>query len=330
MIMEKGVIIVTLGPDHIPEGGLEKLKSAGGGREVRHTKNKVEVEELLEEVEIGIGDVPFSLIPRMPRLAWVQLWSAGADWLQKYPDVKSLPFQLTSASGMHGPQIAEHLFGMLFSWNRRLPEIFAAQKRHEWLRLGKGLSVLDGKTMLILGYGSVGKSIAKAAQGFGMKVIGIRRHESADNGAGARASDGGAEVAAVSQLFRYLPKADIVVNTLPFTQETKHSFGAEALAAMKKTALYCNMGRGRTTDETALIGALQNGDIGGALLDVTETEPLPEDSPLWDMDKVLLSAHNAGFHPDYDKLALDIALDNLGRYVRGETLKNVIDKNAGY
>jgi phosphoglycerate dehydrogenase-like enzyme len=324
--MEKGVIIVTLGPDHIPAGGLEKLKAVGGGRDVRLTKNKIEVEELLEEVEIGIGDVPFSLIPRMPRLAWVQLWSAGADWLQKYPDVKSLSFQLTSASGMHGAQIAEHLFGMLLGWNRRLPETFAAQKRHEWLKLSKGLSVLGGKVMLILGYGSVGKSIAKAAHGFGMKVIGIRRHESADNGTDA----GGAEVAAVSQLLRYLPDADIVVNTLPFTQETRHSFGTEALAAMKKTALYCNMGRGRTTDETALIAALQNGDIAGAILDVTETEPLPADSPLWDMDNVMLSAHNAGFHPDYDKLALEIVLENLGRYVRGEPLKNLIDKNAGY
>jgi phosphoglycerate dehydrogenase-like enzyme len=324
--MEKGIIIVTLDPDHIPEGGLEKLKAASGGRDIRLTKNKAEVEELFEEVEIGIGDVPFSLIPRMPRLAWVQLWSAGADWLQKYPDVKSLPFILTSASGIHGAQIAEHLFGMLLSWNRRLPEIFAAQKRHEWLRLSKGLSVLDGKTMLIFGYGSVGKSIAKAAQGFGMKVSGIRRHEMADTGT----DSGGVEVAAFSQLFRYLPRADIVVNTLPFTQETKHCFGAEALAVMRKTALYCAMGRGRTTDEPALIAALQNGDIAGAILDVTEIEPLPGDSPLWDMNNVLLSAHNAGFHPDYDTLALDIVLDNLGRYVRGEALKNVIDKNAGY
>jgi phosphoglycerate dehydrogenase-like enzyme len=264
----------------------------------------------------------------MPGLKWVQLWSAGADWLQKYTEVKSLPFQLTGASGMHGAQIAEHLFGMLLARNRRLPEEFAAQKRHEWLRLSKGLSTLGGKTMLILGYGSVGSGIAKAARGFGMKVIGIRRHEIRDTAKGAENT---ADITApVSQLGRYLPDADIVVNTLPFTQDTKHFFGTKELALMKKTALYCNMGRGITTDEAALIVALQKGDIAGALLDVAETEPLPADSPLWDMGNVIITAHNAGFHPEYDKLALDIALDNLGRYARGEPLKNLIDKDAGY
>jgi phosphoglycerate dehydrogenase-like enzyme len=322
-----GIIIVTLGPDHIPVGGLEKLKAAGGGREVRNTKNKAEVESLLEEVEIGIGDVPFSLVPRMPNLKWIQLWSAGADWLQKYPDVKSLPLQLTSTSGIHGAQIAEHLFGMILAWNRRLPEAFSAQKRHEWLRMSKGLSVLSGKTMLILGYGSVGKSIARVARGFRMTVIGICRHESPGNGS----LTAEAEITVpVSRLMDYLPAADIVVNVLPFTQETRHLVGGKELSVMKNTALYCNMGRGATTDEAALVEALQNGRIAGALLDVTETEPLPDSSPLWDMDNVILTAHNAGFHPDYDTLALGIALENLEHYVRGEPLKNLIDKNAGY
>jgi phosphoglycerate dehydrogenase-like enzyme len=183
--------------------------------------------------------------------------------------------------------------------------------------------------MLILGYGSIGKTIAKAADGFGMKVIGIRRHADAANG--DKSANGMAEIVApVSQLDRYLPDADIVVNMLPLTQDTKHFFDKGKLQSMKKTALYCNMGRGVTTDEEALVASLRNGSIGGAILDVMETEPLPKDSPLWDMNNVILTGHYAGFHPDYDKLALEIAVENMGRYVRNEPLKNLVDKDAGY
>jgi phosphoglycerate dehydrogenase-like enzyme len=99
---------------------------------------------------------------------------------------------------------------------------------------------------------------------------------------------------------------------------------------MKNTALYVNVGRGPTTDESALIEVLRNKTIGGALLDVTETEPLPPESPLWDMENVILTGHYAGFQPGYDQPALEIALDNLGRYIRGEPLRHLVDKNAGY
>ncbi|MDR0402771.1 MAG: D-2-hydroxyacid dehydrogenase [Treponema sp.] len=326
--MEKGMIIVALAPARVPPGGLEKLRAAADGRDVRLTKNKAEAEEFLDNIEIGIGDVPFSLLSRMPRLKWIQLWSAGADWLQNHPEVKALPFRLTTTSGMHGAQMTEHLFAMLLAWNRRLDKAFAARARREWLRIGAGLSILGGKTMLILGYGSIGRCIAKAAPAFGMKVIGIRRQ------AGARAAFGpageDAAVAPVSALSEHLPAADIVVNILPLTPETFRFFGKEQFAAMKRTALYCNIGRGATTDEAALVGALKEKMIAGALLDVTETEPLPQDSPLWDMDNVLITGHYAGLHPDYDTIALETALDNLGRYVRNEPLRNLVDKTIGY
>jgi phosphoglycerate dehydrogenase-like enzyme len=328
MDQEKGLILIALPPERVSPETLEGIRKIGEGRETLVSSRSADTEKILRKVEIAFGDVPFSLIPRMPRLRWVQLWSAGADLLQGFPGVKNLPFTLTTTSGIHGQQIAEHLFGLILAWNRRLPQSFAARQRREWLRITLGLSVLSGKTMLILGYGSIGRRVAQAARGFGMELIGVRRHVPA--GGEGELEGEGIRIEAVSKLSGLLPLADIVVNILPHTQDTAAFFGRAEFAAMKKSALYANVGRGVTTDEAALIEALNAGTIAGALLDVTREEPLPPDSPLWDMDRVILTAHYAGFRPGYDDLAAEIALENLGRYVRGEALKNVVDKQAGY
>jgi phosphoglycerate dehydrogenase-like enzyme len=322
----KGLIVLCLPRTRIPPEAVERVRAAGDGREVFIAPDEKETEPLVDRIEIGFGDVPFSLIPRMPRLQWVQLWSAGADWLQQYPGLKGLPFKLTTTSGMHCQQITEHVFGMLLGWNRQLPQAFACQNRREWRKIPMGeLSVLAGKTMLILGYGAIGAGIARAALAFGMSVIGLRR-----SGPPVPREEAGVTVVSASKLRDQLPAADVVVNILPLTEETRHSFGAGEFAAMKKTALYVNVGRGATTDQGALVEALRTKAIGGALLDVTDPEPLPADSPLWAQDNLLLTGHYAGFHPNYDEIALNIALDNLGRYVRGEPLVNLVDKSRGY
>jgi phosphoglycerate dehydrogenase-like enzyme len=227
---------------------------------------------------------------------------------------------------MHRQQITEHVFGMLLAWNRQLPQAFACQSRREWRKISMGqLSVLEGKTMMILGYGAIGAGVAKAAQAFGMAVIGVRR-----SGPLTPREDDGVLVVSSSKLRDELPAADVVVNILPLTAKTRYSFGAGEFACMKKTALYINVGRGTTTDQDALLTALKTKAIAGALLDVTDPEPLPADSPLWDLDNLILTGHYAGFHPDYDAIAAEIALDNLGRYVRGESLLNMVDKAEGY
>jgi phosphoglycerate dehydrogenase-like enzyme len=156
-----------------------------------------------------------------------------------------------------------------------------------------------------------------------MKVIGLRRRIS-------KTPEPSVRLEPASKLPRLLPRADLVVNLLPLTQDTRNSFGREEFSAMKKTALYANIGRGGTTDEEAMIRALKTGKIAGALLDVTAKEPLPADSPLWDMDNVLITGHYGGLAEDYDAQAAEIALENLRRYVRGETLKNPVEKERGY
>jgi phosphoglycerate dehydrogenase-like enzyme len=322
--MDTGILLIALPKERISAEIRERLQKAGAGRELVITSNKKEVEQVLDVVEIAAGDVPFSLVSRMPRLKWLQLWSAGADQLQRYPELKDAPFILTSTSGIHGQQISEHLFGMLFAWNRRFPAAFAARSRHEWLKVpNEALSVAAGKTMLILGYGAIGQTVARGALAFDMRVIGLRRRPALSAGAGVR-------LESADKLDELLPLADVVVNILPLTQDTFHLFGKTQFSLMKQTALYANMGRGAVTDEQALVEALRSKTIAGALLDVTEQEPLPPDAPLWELDNVILTGHYAGLHPGYDALAFDVTLDNLDRYVRGDTLRHIINKPAGY
>jgi phosphoglycerate dehydrogenase-like enzyme len=324
MERQEGVILLSLSPFRLLPKFKGQLEAAGQGREVLVSEDPAEIRPFLDRIEIGFGDVPFDLLPRMPALKWIQLWSAGADRLQQFPEVKGLPFLLTTTRGIHGQQIAEHLFAMLLSWNRRLPEAFAARKRREWLFVSdRYLSGCRGKTMLIAGYGAIGEAVARIALAFGMEVIGLRRNPEKGGLEGLRVED-------ASLLRELLPGADYVVNILPATQDTRHVFSTAEFGLMKKTALYANMGRGSTTDETALIRVLRDKGIAGALLDVTEKEPLPGDSPLWELDNVILTGHYAGGHYNYSRMAMEVALDNLSRYICGHTLKNLVDKQAGY
>jgi phosphoglycerate dehydrogenase-like enzyme len=322
---QKGMILVSVSPDRLMPRTEELLREAGENRPLLFSMNPSEIEPFLDRIEICMGDAPFGLLSRMTNLRWVQLWYAGADLIQRFPELKDKPFQLTTTSGIHGQQLAEHTFGMILSWNRRLPAAFAAQRRREWLATeDRSIGILEDKTMLILGYGFIGGRIARIALAFGMKVIGLRRNP-AQGGAPE-----GVRVEAAGKLGDFLPEADYVVNILPATPDTWGFFGEAEFGRMKPEALYINVGRGATTDEAAMIRALESKRIAGALLDVTEQEPLPKESPLWDMDNVILTSHYAGRHPEYGRLALDRALENLGRYVRGEPLNNLVDKNRGY
>jgi phosphoglycerate dehydrogenase-like enzyme len=322
----KGKILLALAPDRVPANAIEQIRDAGDGRDVIVRSGKSEIEGALEGVEIVAGDFPASLLLHRPTIKWFQLWYAGADWLQKIPGAADLPVMITTASGVHGEQMTEHLFGLLFAWNRRFPRAFAAQARHEWAAFKHSeMATLAGKTMLILGYGTIGERVARAAEVFGMKVIGVRR----TSPAGASAT-GSVRIESYAALPSLLPQVDLVVNILPFTEETRGLFGEREFSMMKRTALYANIGRGATVDETALVDALSSGAIAGAVLDVASEEPLPASSPLWDLPNVILTSHYSGFHPRYDELVLGVFLDNLGRYVRGEELRNVVDKKLGY
>jgi phosphoglycerate dehydrogenase-like enzyme len=332
METESPLLILALSEDRAAPGVLAKIQEHAPGWEVLHSPDKAGFEKISSRVRIIFGDAPFSLLDRLPRLEWVHLWSAGADKLQSYPQTKRLPFLLTTTSEIHGPQMAEHLFGMILAYNRCLPEAFAAQREKRWFRPGPGgVRSLGGKTLLIAGYGEIGKAVAAVARNFGMRVIGVRRREILKEEARSLPQSGeGLILAGVSRIRELLPQADYVVNILPHTPETGHFFNPELFSLFKPGSVYASMGRGATTGEAALIEALGRGRPEAALLDVTVKEPLPADSPLWGMKQVLLTGHYAGFRPDYDALALEAALENLDRFLQGKPLKNLVDKEAGY
>ncbi|MCL1817669.1 MAG: D-2-hydroxyacid dehydrogenase [Spirochaetaceae bacterium] len=320
------IIVLYLKNRRVPFRAEERIAECGAGRDVLIAEDRAAIEKALDTIEIAAGDFPVDLAARAPNLAWFQQWYAGADWLREYPAAREKPFLLTNASGVHGPQMAEHLFGLLIAWYRKFPEVFSAQARREWKRsVLHTADFLYGKTLLILGFGSIGEQVAKVAAAFGMRVIAVRRN-----------TPSGSQIANVEKvmgqenLYEALPEADVVVDILPSTEETVRLMGRREFAAMKKTAVFANIGRGDTVDEAALVEAVRGGTIAGAVLDVTETEPLPPESPLWDMPGIIITPHYSGSHPRYDEMVFTIFLDNLMRYVKGEELLNIVDKTLGY
>lgn len=288
------------------------------------TRDRAVIEPLLGEVEIVAGWLEPDLVARAPRLRWMQQWGAGADWLMRHPDAAERDFVLTNASGVHAIPISEHIIATVLMFARGLHLAVRAQARREWWRPGRdGLFELAGRTMLLVGVGAIGERTAALAAALGMRVEGVRRDPSA-------AASGVAAMYAPDELRDRLPHADVVVLTVPLSHETKGMIGEPELRAMRRTAYLVNIGRGGTVDEAALVLALREGWIAGAALDVFAEEPLPASSPLWDMERCIITAHYSGITPAYDDRAMEIFLDNLQRFRAGEPLRNVVDKRAGY
>ncbi|MBN1581925.1 MAG: D-2-hydroxyacid dehydrogenase [Anaerolineae bacterium] len=323
-------------PGDVSPEQLETIRQIAPDMHILVSEDKSQIEAAIAEIEIAARSFPHDLLPKASNLRWLQQWGAGADWLMRAPEASGggafhrMDFILTNASGVHPIQITEHIFAFLLAFARQLHLAMRAQSKSEWRRPsresffdGQPFFELYGKTMLLVGVGAIGERTAQVAKAFGMRVIGVRRNpeQSVPHVERMVGPDG---------LIDVLPEADVVVLTIPVTHETKGLFGERAFKAMKKTAYIVNIGRGGTIDEKALIKALGAGWIAGAGLDVFETEPLPEDSPLWQMDNVIVTAHYAGLTPHYEERAMAIFTENLRRYRAGQPLKNVVDKKLGY
>ena len=320
-----GIILLGFASDALSEEQLEQVQAAAPDMQVVVTQDKAEIERLLDRIEIAAGGMPRELLPRARNLRWLQQWGAGADWLMDYPQAAEMHFTLTNASGVHAIPISEHILAMLLAFARGLPRAIREQEHHRWTPHEEqtGLFELAGKTMILVGVGAIGERTARIASGLDMRVLGVRRKPSI-GAPGVEAMFG------PGQLLDLLPQADFVVLTVPLTDETRSMIGERELNAMNPRAYLINIGRGGTIQETALIRALQEGRIAGAGLDVFETEPLPAESPLWDMDNVIITSHYAGLTPHYNERALAIFLDNLRHYRTSEPLRNVVDKELGY
>jgi phosphoglycerate dehydrogenase-like enzyme len=318
-------ILLDFEPGTLSEAQLAQVQAAAPGMRLLVTRDHDEIERALDEIEIAVGGFPRDLLLRARNLRWLQQWGAGADWLLRYPQAAELDFVLTNASGVHPIPISEHILAFLLTFARGFHRAVRAQERNEWIlhEQQKGVFELAGKTMVLVGVGAIGARTAEVAKAFGMRVLGVRR----DATVGAHGVEA---MVGPDRLLDLLPEADFLVLTVPLTHETQGMIGERELRAMKPTAYVVNIGRGGTIQEGTLARALREGWIAGAGLDVFETEPLPQDSPLWAMDNVIITSHYAGLTPRYHERAMAIFLDNLHRYQAGKPLRNVVDKRLGY
>lgn len=284
-----------------------------------------------EGVTAHVSDVPIIFTKNLPRpaieraknLVWVQAGIAGVDGMLAN-GMREHPAILTNARGAHGIPMAEHILAMMFALANRVPLLVQAQpeRRRVGLQAREEKWELDAQTIVVVGLGDVGGTLARKGKALGMRVFGVRRSGEPfpDLDAVYRPADLGA----------ILPDADHVALCLPGTSETYRILGAREIALLKPTACVYNVGRGNAIDQDALVDALRAGRLGGAGLDVTSPEPLPDASPLWDLPNVILGQHSSGHSPFNHERITDIFADNLARYMRGETLVNVVDKERGY
>jgi phosphoglycerate dehydrogenase-like enzyme len=285
--------------------------------------SKEKLDSLLGEADVIFGLIPpKNLLARAPRLKWIQMMSAGVDRLRD-TEIWRSRLMITGVSGIHATPIGEFVLELMLKFAKGAPRCFQMKQKREWQRYLP--TVLHGKTVGIIGLGHIGREVARLSRAFGMKVTATRR--SATKTSRARYVD---RLLPARQLPSLLKESDFVVISTPHTPETHHLIGEKELGMMKPTAYIINIARGGIIDEEALVRALDEKRIAGAGLDVTEREPLPADSRLWDFDNVILSPHVSGGQENYMARATELFCDNLRRYLAGKRLRNVIDRKRGY
>ena len=230
-------------------------------------------------------------------------------------------FVLCNARGVLSICIAEHVMALMLALCRQLPHYFAAQREMKWAPIYDRFRELTGQTLVVVGLGDIGSEVARRACGLGMRVLGVRRNVNLAAPLGVN------EVLSVQQLSDALKQADHVVAALPGGKNTRHLLNTQSISQIKPGAFLYNVGRGTAVDETALISALQSGHLSGAGLDVFEHEPLPADSPLWQMPQVIVTPHIAGYSHNCMKRFGRLVLDNVQRYRTGKPLLNRISSD---
>lgn len=318
------VLLIAIDHDQIPRAKLDEITSLASGYELLVTRDSDEIRSRIDDIEVAAGMLPHALLAEAKNLRWYQQYGAGADWLMEKPEIASNELVLTNASGVHAVPITEHMMAFLLCFARGFKASILGQGAKIWAESRRQpVFELDGKRAVVVGVGAIGAHFAKVAQVFGMEVVGVRRK------AGAKV-EGTIRTVTHEALDEELPEADFLVLTMPLTPETHHMIDARRLGLLKRDAYLINIGRGGTVDEKALVEALEQKRIAGAGLDVFETEPLPEDSPLWGLENVIITPHYSGLTPRYAERLLDIFIDNLKRYLEKRPLRNVVDFDLGY
>lgn len=282
-------------------------------------------EETLEDMlwaDAVTGHPSRAMLREAHNLKWLHIQSAGVDGYTDKSIYGNPEIVVTRTADVFSVAIAEHIIGMMLALNRLFPKYLRRQVNHQWDRGGESYEVA-GSVVLMLGTGSLASEVVKRLKSFDCRIIGVRR----DTGKRAEGYD---EIYPSDRLHDALRKADYIINSLPHTPHTEKYLSAEEFAVMKPRAMVINVGRGATIDTHALIDALKCGRIAGAGLDVTDPEPLNEDSPLWDMENVIITPHSSGFSTNTDLRRFECFAGLLKKYLEGEPLDYRLDFNSGY
>ena len=278
-----------------------------------------------------------------PMLRWIQLMSAGMKGaLERHRIVQSEDVMITSSSGIHAQQMANYCIMMLLAFHYQLPRLRQMQQAKEWRENRYDIFApkdLHQQTVGIVGYGSIGREVARIAKTFGMNVLASKRdiRQPAENerdytleGIGDPSGELPERLYPSEAIAAMASECDYLVLLVPMTDETHHMINERVLNAMKPNSVIINAARGGVVDEKAMIRALQKKQIRGAALDVFEQEPLPKNSPLWEMDNVILTPHISGNSADYIEKSTKLFISNLKRYLNNRPLMNQLDRDSGY
>jgi phosphoglycerate dehydrogenase-like enzyme len=315
------ILVWNLAPQLAPS-----LQAAAPGVELLMANDAAEAAALARDADAVLGLCSPELLAAGPNVRWIQSYSAGVERCVAIPAVRERDILLTNMQRVAGPVMAEHVIAMMLAYARGLhfyiPERMAGRWTREMPPPGQ-LLTLEGKTVLVVGLGGIGLEVAKRAHALGMRVIATR----------ASGREGPAFVSYVGlpdELHKLASEADFIVNTAPLTSATTGLFDAKFFAAAKPGAFFVNVGRGKSVVQPDLIAALRSGRLAGAGLDVTDPEPLPADSPLWQMQNVILTPHISAGSDLGDEVRFAIGIENLRRYVAGERMLSVVDVAKGY
>lgn len=314
---------------NVPPWFRERLETQFTQLQVVQRNSYEGVEEHLREAEIIFTlSLRREQFAAAPKVRWIHAPSAAVHQFL-FPDLVKSDVVLTNSSEVHGPVVAEHVVALIFALAKKIPQAALWQRRRLWGQAtiwGEGPHPREvaGAILGLIGLGSIGQNVAKKAAALGMRVIAVREHPEKGR------PEGVSKVMASSQLDELLAESDYVVVAAPLTPVTNGLMNAERIAKMKSDAYLINVGRGPQVDEAALVEALRNRRIAGAALDVFVEEPLPSDSPLWDLDNLLITPHTAGLTQKLWQRHYDLFSENVRRYQAHEPLLYTVDKQRGY
>ena len=322
--MERKQVLILA--EYSAEIKKELLRRFSARCNLAFAEDETNLDAAISRAEFIIGEPRRSLLMKAKALSVLQLTWAGAD---KYAGMANFPEGVTlcNVSGAFGTVISEYVLASIVAFYRALPSYWSDQKKHVGQQRPDARTIF-GQRVLVLGMGDLGQNVARRMQAFGAHVTGVRRTK---RDALAIGFD---EAYALEQLDALLPEADIVIGCLPSTPETIGLMTKQRLLSMKQGALFVNVGRGSLVRNDDLVFALESGHLGGVILDVMEEEPLPEASPLWDMENVLLTPHIAGpsfdGSPDVQNAIWAICMENLENFLTGAPVTHVVNRKAGY